>query len=550
VLRAIIAVIAVGGAVALWSVYGRAPAQRDDLTGGHEPGPKRPQAGSSDDELGPVQVGEVEVELSQQPVAHYGAEVGDGGYREVVEAVAPDAFDANLTRAAGEYAVQAVRLGAEPSDRVMSFLLHSAGAPEYSVARYVVTTNDESEAALRGAVARAVEQAPPGPGRLVVGVGESFDSEAERPRRIAILTARRELDASNTARLVDSEARWRVHAELLVDADELVATALLPSGELVDCKLGKRGDRLEVEVPVGSRAGTVWLSIDARKTPRGPRKLAQLSAEIGSELPERRTIVVPPEEEWTGTAAAEAYVLELINRDRRSLDLPPLELDPQLSAVARKHSLDMRDHDFFGHVSPSTGTVADRLAAVEYQAASFAENLARNDRVAEAHASLMWSVGHRKNLVSPRFDRVGIGVVGHESNGRTDWYVTEVFALAPRYKNPNKVRAALAERIDRARERGGLSELRQDRDLTTAIDAFLASEGSSGRDRDALVAALGRDLRSRLRGDAQIVLFSTNDPDGVELPGQVLDDSAERLAIGVVPEASAGFLVAILLVVD
>ncbi|MDQ3855265.1 MAG: CAP domain-containing protein, partial [Chloroflexota bacterium] len=109
--------------------------------------------------------------------------------------------------------------------------------------------------------------------------------------------------------------------------------------------------------------------------------------------------------------AAETEMLRLINRDRRTNGLQPLKMDEPLRQVARAHSREMFERSYFSHTSPSTGSPGDRLekAGVPFLVAG--ENLAYQPNVRIAHEKLMASPGHRKNLLSPRFRRVGIGII-------------------------------------------------------------------------------------------------------------------------------------------
>ena len=58
---------------------------------------------------------------------------------------------------------------------------------------------------------------------------------------------------------------------------------------------------------------------------------------------------------------ARQRLFELINAERVKAGLDALTFDPELAAVARKHSEDMRANDFVSHVSPTTGTSEERL---------------------------------------------------------------------------------------------------------------------------------------------------------------------------------------------
>jgi uncharacterized protein YkwD len=107
----------------------------------------------------------------------------------------------------------------------------------------------------------------------------------------------------------------------------------------------------------------------------------------------------------------ESRMLELLNRARSSAGLRPLIADPQLRAVAVAHSQDMERAHFFGHVSPTTKTVVERLEHAGVQVSTAGENLSQASTPEESHQGLMDSPGHRANMLGPKFTHVGIGVV-------------------------------------------------------------------------------------------------------------------------------------------
>lgn len=104
-------------------------------------------------------------------------------------------------------------------------------------------------------------------------------------------------------------------------------------------------------------------------------------------------------------------MLSLINQERAKAGLSPLTADMRLVELARKKSLDMIQNNYFGHVSPTYGSPFDMLkaAGISYRAAG--ENIAGAPTVARAHALLMASQGHRANILSSSYNRVGIGIV-------------------------------------------------------------------------------------------------------------------------------------------
>ena len=103
-------------------------------------------------------------------------------------------------------------------------------------------------------------------------------------------------------------------------------------------------------------------------------------------------------------------MLELVNRDRHVARLPPLVPDPALAAVARGHSRDMLDNDFFAHISPTTGSPLDRVRRAGLIVPRLMENIGRNSSLEELERGLMASPGHRSAILDRQVTHVGIGV--------------------------------------------------------------------------------------------------------------------------------------------
>ncbi|HYG58798.1 MAG TPA: CAP domain-containing protein [Symbiobacteriaceae bacterium] len=112
-----------------------------------------------------------------------------------------------------------------------------------------------------------------------------------------------------------------------------------------------------------------------------------------------------------GLSADERKMVELINADRSSAGLPPLQADLRLVATARAKSRDMVTYNYFDHNSTRLGSPFDQMkdAGISYRAAG--ENIAGNQTVEAAHKALMNSPGHRANILSSNFTHVGIGII-------------------------------------------------------------------------------------------------------------------------------------------
>ncbi len=115
---------------------------------------------------------------------------------------------------------------------------------------------------------------------------------------------------------------------------------------------------------------------------------------------------------------AESEMLALVNEDRKANGLWELTYRAELVPVARAHARDMWERDYFGHVSPEGKDVGDRLEEANIFYFIAGENLALAPTTPIAHRGLMNSPGHRANILSRDFKRMGIGVVDNDVYGK------------------------------------------------------------------------------------------------------------------------------------
>ncbi|MBP1934077.1 CAP-associated domain-containing protein [Ammoniphilus resinae] len=105
-------------------------------------------------------------------------------------------------------------------------------------------------------------------------------------------------------------------------------------------------------------------------------------------------------------------IFDLTNVIRQRYNLSVLTWNEEAARVARSHSMDMVSHQFFDHVSKTTGMDPfERMefAGIHYKTAG--ENIAygQNDGI-EALEGWMNSEGHRKNILYAPFTTLGVGV--------------------------------------------------------------------------------------------------------------------------------------------
>jgi uncharacterized protein YkwD len=116
---------------------------------------------------------------------------------------------------------------------------------------------------------------------------------------------------------------------------------------------------------------------------------------------------------------SEQKMVALVNQEREKRGLNSLQVDPELTALARSYAKTMFENGFFSHVSKvdgsSPGDRADR-AGVQYMV--LGENLAFAPDVYLAHQGLMNSPGHRANILGADYGKVGIGIIDGGVYGR------------------------------------------------------------------------------------------------------------------------------------
>ncbi len=127
----------------------------------------------------------------------------------------------------------------------------------------------------------------------------------------------------------------------------------------------------------------------------------------------------------TYDSAGEQHILDLANQARAQDGLPPLKLDPGLTAAARQHSARMAAQQKLTHDFPGEPALPVRLAAkVAAPLTAEGENVGYAPTVERSQQAFMDSPHHRANLLDVNFNVVGFGVV---RSGRM-LYVTQDFA--------------------------------------------------------------------------------------------------------------------------
>jgi uncharacterized protein YkwD len=170
-------------------------------------------------------------------------------------------------------------------------------------------------------------------------------------------------------------------------------------------------------------AGTVVSSGNARK---GTAKESKYPARVHAK---RAPAALARPEKPLSLAEAQRYFLKLVNRDREAEGLEPVAWDPVAERAGREHAADMAEHGFTSHHGTDGSVPELRYSRaggdgmVQENAACFFDEKERRvdknalfsaEAIEKAEASFLGEKppndGHRRNILTPWHNRVGIGL--------------------------------------------------------------------------------------------------------------------------------------------
>ncbi len=263
-----------------------------------------------------------------------------------------------------------------------------------------------------GRIVEAMAGLPPDAGRLaggiivfiLVGIGSAVVTRIVEPK--ARLPG---LNLMNKVGGVGLALAWGVFLATLL----LTLGVILPMPQSVADTLESSAVSRTLTDPDGVAQGT-FRSLAGDRVVEALVNLRDVVGVRRVVVDEAERVELPPADadDLEAAPSREVEVFELLNRARVDAGLEPLAWSAVLSDVGAAHADEMYRAGYFSHVSPITGTVGDRLEAAGITFSVAGENLALAASAGEVHAGLMDSPGHRANMLSDAYRRVGVGVVG------------------------------------------------------------------------------------------------------------------------------------------
>ncbi|MFC5449621.1 CAP domain-containing protein [Paenibacillus aestuarii] len=125
-----------------------------------------------------------------------------------------------------------------------------------------------------------------------------------------------------------------------------------------------------------------------------------------------------PASPTTPAVSQSAYadqVVSLVNQERAKAGLKPLTADSSLSAMALDKAKDMYNNHYFDHTSPTYGSPFDMMTEYGITYSYAGENIAMGQKTPQdVMTAWMNSTGHRQNILSPNYTKIGVGYYNGE----------------------------------------------------------------------------------------------------------------------------------------
>ena len=367
--------------------------------------------------------------LTEAPRIHYGEVLWteqDNYFASLTEDLEQGEYDPALGHAAREVAAFYSDFGALPYSGALMFILNAAGAADWGVKQVVFTSRSMNEEDLLERVQGLLRQEDTSARPARFGIGEVLSLSRRGQRVFSILVSRSDLYLDPTPRQILPGLHATVRGTLPRGAHSARALRMGPDGLVESVPVVVDGERFEIRFPAGTHRGMVWLELIATLA-HGPTPLAQLGFTVDAPLESVwRAPALPDESDINSEQEAGAFAMDLLAGDRARFNLHSLETSPELRKIASTHCEEMAREGFFGHQSPTTGSVRDRAVTAGISFQRIGENLARNSSLAGAQEGLMFSLGHRASCLSEDFTHVGIAA--HSIRNNEAWLVCQVFA--------------------------------------------------------------------------------------------------------------------------
>lgn len=188
--------------------------------------------------------------------------------------------------------------------------------------------------------------------------------------------------------------------------------------------------------PTTTNPGESSSAAPKSQVPATPPPAPSKPSKEAAPVPTGTLPAIPTKYTFDYLAAVEDKVLTLVNNERGKAGLSSLSMNDKLRQASRYKANEMLQYNYFEHYSPYTKNPWDTARGFGVTYSAFGENIwtmsssdasaLRSNVTAEVIVnSWMNSSGHRANILSKNFNKMGIGVVVG-SNGKC--YASQMFS--------------------------------------------------------------------------------------------------------------------------
>ncbi len=262
-----------------------------------------------------------------------------------------------------------------------------------------------------------------GAARVALMAGLKLVNDARAKNRLPALQENTRLTAAaqSIAEAIDKTGNLKLATQEGYVVKTLRATGYYPKNDEQRCeRITFRGIQLVGRNPAaGTEMVADWLSIAQYRE----QLLAGAYTEVGVGkkasvwlfLLQQKTAAPKAGADGASQASLQAEILTLVNKERATAGLAPLVRNTFVDLAAQRYAEEMQQKGFYDHVTPDGRDALDRLIAAgvpvtRARHGAVGENIAKGQQsAAEVMEGWMNSEGHRRNILSPDYDQIGIG---------------------------------------------------------------------------------------------------------------------------------------------
>jgi len=448
------------------------------------------------------------------------APAADASLQVAARALAREALDGGADRAADLLEVSSRVSAAGGSDPTPRVVVVRAATPESALASFLKRTDFNEEPASHLGVGAAVSE--------------------ENAVVVALLSERRAALRTFPRTFPRSGASRALCGELYPGLTQPEIFVTRPSGSVDKLPLSRQsGSSFCATVPFPT-AGRHAVEVIARGK-GGPEVVLQFYVDAGVPRREGRGEQAP--EPATVEAARDAIVAR-INALRAAQGAPAVAPDDRLHAVAQAYAEQMVRERFFAHVSPAGEDLKSRLVRAGYAYLQAGENLGLASGPLGAHFAIEHSPGHRKNLLTPEYVAVGVGVVWDRDAQHSQALVVEVLARPSSPLSIQNPLEAAYRALDRLRTEGNLPPLRRSQALEQIAASHVRQALRQDSPRPQLPGSQVHDRVFDALGGvraASVDVYVADDPGAIPRSASAADARNDWVGVGAVRGDSPTF---------